>query len=81
MSTTAWFAITVPGGTPSFTRRSNVTTADWPADSVPALIAADVWRTRCFAGAMAAGFYGIVLTMSMTAHIVDILDDPVRAAE
>ena len=27
VSTTAWFAITVPGGTPSLTRRSNVTTA------------------------------------------------------
>ena len=36
VSTTAWFAITVPGGTPSFTRRSNCTTAFWPGDSVPA---------------------------------------------
>ena len=36
VSTTAWFAITVPGGTPSLTRRSNCTMAIWPADSVPA---------------------------------------------
>src|SRR5882672_3272260 len=36
VSTTAWFAITVPGGVPSFTRRSNCTTAIWPPDSVPA---------------------------------------------
>ena len=37
VSTTAWFAITVPGGTPSLTRRSNVTMADWPAVNVPGL--------------------------------------------
>ena len=36
LATVAWFAITVPGGTPSFTRRSNCTTAISPADSVPA---------------------------------------------
>jgi hypothetical protein len=30
-------------------------------------------RGVMFAGAMAAGVYGIVLTVSMTAHIVDIL--------
>jgi len=30
-------------------------------------------RGVMFAGAMAAGFYGIVLTVSMTAHIVDVL--------
>jgi hypothetical protein len=33
--TVAWFEITVPGGTPSFTRRSNCTTAISPGDSVP----------------------------------------------
>ena len=34
--TTAWFAMTVPGGTPSFTRKSNCTTAISPPASVPA---------------------------------------------
>ncbi len=33
--TVAWFEITVPGGTPSFTRRSNCTTAISPGESVP----------------------------------------------
>src|SRR5204863_2296013 len=36
LETAAWFEITVPGGTPSFTRRSNCTTAVPSADSVPA---------------------------------------------
>jgi hypothetical protein len=34
--TVAWFLITVPGGVPSFTRRSNWTTAIWPGDRIPA---------------------------------------------
>ena len=36
LETVAWFEITVPGGTPSFTRRSNWTMAVWPGDTVPA---------------------------------------------
>ena len=46
VSTTAWFAITVPGGVPSLTRRSNVTTAVWPGMTVPAAGAATSSRRR-----------------------------------
>src|SRR5512143_2158099 len=36
LDTVAWFVISVPGGTPALTRRSNCTVAISPGDTVPA---------------------------------------------